>query len=474
MSLLIKNGEIITAEKRYQADILTENGTIKEIGQNLTSSTAEIIDATGKFIFPGFIDPHVHIHLPFMGTAARDDWATASKAAILGGTTTLIEMCCPARNEDPVEAIKLWKSKAHCQSHCDYTFHMGVTKFDETTADSLKKVVSEEHITSLKIFLAYKGAFGIQDEELYKTLTFAAENNLIVAAHCENAELVAQNQQKLVSQGKIGPEYHEPSRPISVEAEGCHHLMTFAQATGAEVYVVHTSCIPAVEAIEAAQKRGVKAHIEVVAPHLTLTSAHAELPDFQGAKYVMSPPLRTQENIDYLWEKLAQGSINTVGTDHAPFDFADQKQMGHPENALDANGQPTGKPGNFTLIPNGIPSIEERVKLLYNDGVLAGKIDLQTLVRTASTNAAKIFNLYPKKGAIEVGSDADLVIWDPEWRGEISVKTHHMATDYSAFEGKQIQGRPEVVTIRGKILVRDGQWVGKEGKGKFLIRENRN
>ena len=470
MSLLIRNGEIVTADAQFVADVLCRDGVIVEIGEGLSDPEAEVIDATGKFVFPGFIDPHVHIYLPFMGTFSKDDYASGSKAALMGGTTTLIEMCCPSRSEDPVEAIRLWKSKAAGISSCDYTFHMGVTRFDETTAASLDAIVREEGVTSLKIFLAYKGAFGIEDNELYQTLAYAADRGLIVTAHCENAELVAETQQKLVAEGKLGPEWHEPSRPISVEADGCHHLMTFAEMTGAEVYVVHTSCIPAVEVITAARERGVKAHIETVAPYLTLDRSYAELPGFEGAKYVMSPPIRSKEHGDFLWEKLADGTIDTVATDHAPFDFATQKHMGHPGNAVDAEMNPTGKAGNFTLIPNGIPSVEERVKLLYTDGVCKGKIDLQTFVQAASTRAAEIFGLYPRKGTIEHGSDADLVIWDPKYRGEISVKTHSMATDYSAFEGKAIKGRAEYVTVRGQVLVRAGEWVGSGGEGQFLTR----
>ena len=471
MSILIRNATVVTAEEEYVADVLCTDGTITEIGKDIADLEAEEIDGTGKYLFPGFIDPHVHIYLPFMGTFSKDDYVSASKAALMGGTTTMIEMCCPSRSDDPIEAIQLWKSKAAGISSCDYTFHMGVTRFDDTTEASLKRIVAEEKITSLKVFLAYKGALGIEDDELFKTLTFAAENKLVVTVHCENAELVAAIQRKLVAEGKTGPEWHEPSRPIAVEAEGCHHLMTFAEMTGAEVYVVHTSCIPAVEAITAARARGVRAHIETVASYLTLDSSYAELPDFEGAKYVMSPPLRAKEHGDFLWEKIADGTINTVGTDHAPFDFKTQKRMGHPVECVDAEMKPTGKPGNFTLIPNGIPSVEERVKLLYTEGVCEGKIDLQTLVKCASTNAAKIFGLYPRKGAIEVGSDADLVLWDPGYRGKISVETHSMATDYSAFEGREVKGRAELVTVRGQVLVRDGKWQGKGGEGEFLERE---
>ena len=476
MSLLIQNGEIVTADARFKGDVLCRDGVIVQVGPELEiPADAEVIDATGKFVFPGFIDPHVHIYLPFMGTFSKDDYVSGSKAALMGGTTTLIEMCCPSRNDDPREAIKLWKSKAEGISSCDYTFHMGVTRFDDGTADALRAIVAEEGISSFKVFLAYKGAFGIEDTELYQTLSLAKELGVVVTAHCENADLVSATQKKLVAEGKTGPEWHEPSRPITVEAEGCHHLMTFAEMTGAEVYVVHTSCIPAVQAIVEAKKRGVKASIETVAPYLTMDSSYAERPDFEGAKYVMSPPIRAKEHQDFLWKCLADGTVDTVGTDHAPFDFATQKHMGHPsaDKCVDANLKPTGKPGNFTLIPNGIPSVEERVKLLYTEGVCRGRIDLQTFVRCASKRAAEIFGLYPRKGTIAPGSDADLVIWDPEWKGKISVTTHSMATDYSAFEGREVIGRAELVTVRGKIMVRDGTWCGETGWGKFLARKPR-
>ncbi|HEY1122005.1 MAG TPA: dihydropyrimidinase [Haloferula sp.] len=473
MSLLIRNGDIVTATARFTADILCENGVITSIAPDLpVPPGAEVIDATGKYVFPGFIDPHVHIYLPFMGTFSKDDWASGSKAALMGGTTTLIEMCCPSRAEDPLEAIRLWKSKAAGLASCDYTFHAGITKFDDTTEAAMKAIVAEEEILSFKVFLAYKGAFGIDDTELYRTLVAVKDLGAVLTAHCENAELVAETQKKLVAEGKLGPEWHEPSRPISVEAEGCHHLMTFAGMTGTEVYVVHTSCKPAVEAITEARARGVKAGIETVAPYLTLDSSYAEKPDFEGAKWVMSPPIRAKEHQDFLWQCLADGTIDTVATDHAPFDFIPQKHMGHPEagKAVDASFHPTGKAANFTLIPNGIPSVEERVKLLYTHGVATGRIDLHTFVRVASTRAAEIFGLYPQKGAVAVGSDADLVIWDPAWRGTISAATHSMATDYSAWEGWPVEGRPELVTVRGKVMVRDGTWFGETGWGNFLPR----
>ncbi|WP_411845902.1 dihydropyrimidinase [Roseibacillus persicicus] len=472
MSLLIKNGEIVTAGERYFADIYCEDEQITAIGKDLDFDADEVIDATGKFVFPGFIDPHVHIYLPFMGTFSKDDYASASRAALVGGTTTLIEMCCPSRAEEPLEALQLWNSKAEGLSACDYTFHMGVTRFDELAESQLRTIVADYGITSFKVFLAYKGAFGIDDAELYATLKLAKELDVVVTAHCENADLVAQTQAALVAEGKVGPEWHEPSRPITVEAEGCHHFMTFAEMTGAEVYVVHTSCQPAVEAIVAARGRGVKATIETVIPYLVLDSSYAERPDFEGAKYVMSPPIRAKEHQDFLWKKLADGTIDTVGTDHAPFDFATQKHMGHPDpnKAVNADFSPRGEAADFTLIPNGIPSLEDRVNLLYTYGVTTGKIDLQTFVATASTNAAKRFSLFPRKGDISVGADADLVIYDPAYTGIISAETHLMNTDYSGFEGMEIKGRPACVTVRGQIAAKEGQFTGTLGRGQLLKR----
>jgi dihydropyrimidinase len=457
MSLLIKSGRIITSTDDYVADIHVADETITAIGPNLQvdETDVEVIDASGKLVFPGFIDPHVHIYLPFMGTYAKDDYESASKAALVGGTTTLIEMCCPARSDDPIEAFELWKSKAEGLSAVDYTFHMGVTRFDEQVESQLRELV-KRGLASFKIFLAYQGAFGIDDEELYRTLSLAKELGVIVTAHCENAIAVAQRQAELIAAGKTGPEFHEPSRPESVETDGVHHLMTFAELTGAHVYVVHTSCEPAVAAAHAARQRGVNAWIETVIPYLVLDDTYAQKPDFEGAKYVMSPPIRNIRNQEPLWNALRSGLISTVATDHAPFDFHDQKTMGTDD---------------FTKIPNGIPSVEDRINLLYTHGVATGKIDLNTFVDCGSTQAAKLFGLYPKKGTIAVGSDADLVIFDPEYRGTISAKTQQMNVDYSGFEGWEIQGRPWIVTVRGQIQARDGQFTGTLGRGQFLARE---
>jgi dihydropyrimidinase len=455
MSLLIKNGQITTASDQYVADILCEGETITAIGHNLTEpSGAEVIDATGKYVFPGFIDPHVHIYLPFMGTFAKDDYDSGSRAALVGGTTTLIEMCCPSRQEEPLEGFNLWMSKAEGISACDFTFHMAVSRFDESSEEQLRQIV-KRGIASFKIFLAYKGFFGLDDTELFKTLRLAKELGVIVTAHCENETLVAELQKQLIAEGKTGPEWHEPSRPVRVEAEGVHHLMTFAEQTGAHVYIVHTSNSDAIWAAAAARARGVHVWIETVAPYLVLDETYVQKPNFEGAKYVMSPPLRAKRHQDAIWNALASRTVSTIATDHAPFDFKGQKEMGRDD---------------FTKIPNGIPSVEDRVNLVYTYGVKRGRIDLHTFVDACSTQSAKLFGLFPRKGTIALGSDADLVVYDPNYRGKISAKTQQMNVDYSAFEGWDLEGRPTVVTVRGKVQVRDGKFVGDLGHGKFLAR----
>ncbi len=456
MPLLIKNGEIVTASERYVADIFCENETITRIDKNISAPPGtEVIDATGKYVFPGFIDPHVHIYLPFMGTFAKDTHETASRAALIGGTTTFIEMICPGREEKPLEAFELWLGKAQGTSACDFTFHMGVTRYDEEAERDFKEIV-RRGVSSFKIFLAYKGALCVTDEELYKTLCLARKLGVITTAHCENADLIVELQKKLLAEGKTGPEFHEASRPPVVEAEGVHHLMTFAEMTGAHVYIVHLSCEEALREAMAGAARGVNVWVETLIQYLLCDKADAEKPNFEGAKFVMSPPLREKKNQKVLWNALRKGFASTLATDHAPFDFATQKQMGKDD---------------FTRIPNGIPSLEDRVNLYFTHGVQRGQIDLHTFVNTASTHAAKLFGLFPRKGTIQPGSDADLVIYDSNYRGKISAKSHAMNLDYNAFEGMEIEGRPHVVTVRGRVAVRDGKFVGEAGRGKFLQRE---
>jgi len=453
--LLIKNGEIVTADSRTFADIYIEDETITRIGKGLeVPPDTEVVDAKGKLIFPGFIDPHVHVYLPFMATFAKDTHETASIAALVGGTTTYIEMCCPSRLDDALVGYHLWKGKAEGNSACDYTFHMSVTKFGPETESQLREIV-EDGINSFKIFLAYKNFFGVDDGETYETLKLARKLGVIVTAHCENAELVSRLQAKLIAEGKTGPKWHEPSRPESVEAEGTNRFATFLETTGTTGYVVHLSCVPALEIAVKAKARGVKLYVEAVLPHLLLDKSFAEPEGIEGMKHVMSPPLRDKRNPAALWNALSAGFIDTVGTDHCPFDV-EQKMLG-----ADA----------FTTIPNGIPGLEERVNLLYTHGVVGGRIDIHRFVDVASTQAAKIFGLFPRKGTIAVGSDADLVVFDPAYRGKISAKSQHTNNNYSGFEGWSIDGRPSVVTVRGKVQVRDGEFVGEKGRGRMIKRE---
>jgi dihydropyrimidinase len=456
MALLIKNGEIITASQRYVADLWCEDETITRIDRNIAPPPgAEVIDAKGKYVFPGFIDPHVHICLPCLGTFAKDTHETASKAALIGGTTTFIEMIGPARTDGPMASFELWLGKAQGHSACDFTFHMGVARYDDQMEQEMIEIV-KRGLSSFKIYLAYKGAFGLTDEELYRTLRLAKRLGVITAAHCENADLILELQNKLLSEGKTGPEWHHESRPPLVEAEGVHHVMTFAKLLDAHVYIVHTSCEEALREAVNGKLAGVKVWIETLIQYLVTDKTFAERPNFEGAKYVMSPPLRDKRNQDVLWNGLRDGLISTLASDHAPFDFATQKRLGEKD---------------FTKIPNGIPSLEDRVNVFYTYGVKRSRLDLHRFVDAASTQSAKLFGLFPRKGTIQTGSDADLVVYDPNFRGTLSVKTQTMNVDYSPFEGMAIDGRPSLVTVRGQVAVRDGKFVGQIGRGQFLQRE---
>ena len=400
--VVIQGGNLFTPNGVFEGDIGINGEQIAAIqgGGGLKGTT--IIDATGKCVFPGFIDPHVHIHLPFMGTNAIDDHESATKAALVGGTTSIIEMICPGPSDEPLSAFNEWKGLAEAGACCDYSFHLAVVRFDELAKEQLRELVANEGVQSFKIFLAYKGALNISDEHLHELMQLSKELGVTITAHCENADEIDAMQKSLIAEGKTGPEWHEPSRPRSVEAGGVQHICKFAETTAASVYIVHTSCKEAIERAMAARSRGVDVTVEVVAPHLVLDKTFAERSNFEGAKYVMSPPLRDAIEHEALWDGLKNRSVLTIGTDHAPFNFHGQKDMG-----LES----------FTMIPNGIPSIQERVDLVHTFGVCAGKIDLQTMVDACSSHVAKTFNMYPQKGALAVGSDADIVVYDSDFVG---------------------------------------------------------
>lgn len=459
MALLIKGGRVITSTEDRLVDIYCQSDAISLIEREIDPSTlapdTEIIVASGKLVFPGFIDPHVHIHLPFMGTHAVDDYESASKAALAGGTTCFIEMICPAPDQEPMSAFDEWRTNAEGRSAVDYTFHQGVVRFDATARRQLERIVKEVGITSFKVFLAYKGALNISDQDLFDLMTLAKRLGVIITAHCENANLIAAMQARLLSENNTDPQWHEHSRPTIVEAEGVCRLCTFAELTGAHVYIVHTSCAEAVHQATHAKLRGVDVWIESVVPHLVLDKFYAELPDFEGAKFVMSPPLREKHHQHALWDAIRTGIISTIGTDHAPFHFASQKTMGR---------------NDFTSIPNGIPSLQERVALVYTHGVVAERIDLHTFVNACSTMPARLFGLHPKKGTIEVGADADIVVWDPDARSTLSRESAYSNVDYCAFEGWEVHGKADIVTVRGKVQARDGAFVGDIGRGRFIPR----
>lgn len=463
--LLIKNAQIVNADVERRADILGAGGIITRIAPSLDetelrrqSPDLTVIDASGMLVFPGFIDPHVHIHLPFMGTHAKDDYNSASRAALAGATTSFIEMICPAPDQEPMSAYDEWASRADGNALCDYSFHLGVVRFDNIAQRQIRSIIEDRGIRSLKVFLAYKGALDVSDETLFAVLTLAKEMGVVVTAHCENAEAIAQMQTRLLAQGRTGPRWHEPSRPAIVEAEGVTRLTTFAAVTGAEVYIVHTSCEDAVRAAMNARAQGVTAHIECVAPHLVLDKSVAERADFEGAKFVMSPPLRHPRHQAILWNAARSGLIDTIATDHAPFDTA-QKAMGRDD---------------FTKIPNGIPSIQERVQLIYTHGVASGLIPRTRFVDLCAARAARIFGMYPRKGAIAEGSDADIVIFNPAARGTFARDTSHSLVDYNAFEGMPFVGAIATTIRRGEVLYNNGEFTDNPTRGTLIPRTPSN
>ena len=456
MSLLIRNGQIVTAEEQYVADVYCEAEQVTRIGFNLAVPRGTtIVDATGKYVFPGFVDPHVHAYLPLKAVCAKDTYETASRAALVGGTTCFIDFCTPERGQSPLDALRIWDERSEGQSACDYSYHLAVTSLNDRLEADLCRAVERRGIRSFKVYLAYKDSVGLGDEELARAFDLARELGVTVMGHCENADFIEQAQRQLLAAGRTGPEWHYASRPPEIEAQGTRHFLEFAERAKASAYVVHLSCEEALREALAARKRGVRVSIETLVSFLLLDKSFAERPGFEGAKYVVSPPLREEKNRGVLWKAVGDGSIDVVSTDHAPFDFEGQKTLGR---------------GDFTKIPNGMPTIEDRVNLLYTYGVRPGRLTVHRFVDAASTRPAKLFGLYPKKGTIQPGSDADLVVYDMAHSGSISAKTHSMNVDYNPFEGWAISGRPSVVTVRGEMAVRDGKFVGTPGRGRFLAR----
>ena len=453
MGLLIRGGEVVTALGRCPADVWCEGETISRVEKGIAPPPgATVVEAAGKLVFPGFIDPHVHAYLPLTTVTAKSNFANCSRAALLGGTTCIMDFAGAGREKDFDEAWGAWEQQAAGQASCDYAFHLMVRRYDAELQKQLERLVAKG-LKSLKIYLAYKPALAIGDEDLFKILRFAAANDLVVMAHCEDADLIPALQKKLLAEGKTGPEWHEPSRPPMIEAEGTCKFLTFAAAAGAKAYVVHLSCAEALSMADRFRGR-MNLYIETMIQYLTLDKSYAERGNFEGAKWILSPPLREKSDQAALWQALADGRIDTLGTDHCPFDFQGQKTLGR---------------GDFTKIPNGIPGVEERVALAYTAGVAGGKILLERFVQVTAENPAKIFGLWGRKGTVAPGFDADLVVWDPAAKRTISQKTQSLDMDYNPYEGFAVQGAPEVVTVRGEIMVRGGKFVGPAGKGRLLL-----
>lgn len=451
---LIRGGTIVTANETFQADIAIADGRIAAVGQNLDGPQDATIDARGTYVIPGGIDPHTHLDTFFGGTTTVDDFLSGSIAAAYGGTTCIIDFALQAKGQRLTEVADGWIAKIGDKPVSDWGIHVMVGEITDTTFDDMAALV-ERGITSFKVFLAYKGSVMIDDWTLFQTLRRAKEIGALVMAHCENGDVIDVLVKEAVRRGELGPKYHAYTRPAEVEAEATNRFLTLAGLVGVPAFVVHMSAAGAVEAIRRARERGQVAWAETCPQYLLTSLEDIEKPGFEGAKYVFSPPPRPKWMQDVLWEALASGVISTVGSDHCPFNFKEQKALGRE---------------NFALIPNGGPGIEERVGLLYHYGVVQGRITLNQWVNMCSTQIAKIFGLYPRKGTIAPGADADLVIWDPRVERTISARTHHSNVDYNLYEGFKVTGQARDVLVRGRTVIEEGQFTGERGYGRFLRR----
>ena len=457
MSVLIKNGRVITAVDDYLADIFIENETVTLVGKDLEMEADEVIDASGKYLFPGGLDPHTHLDMPFGGTTSADDFETGTRAAAHGGTTTLIDFAIQSKGHSTLEALDTWHAKADGKTAIDYGFHMIVTDLEDNRVHEMK-MLADAGVTSYKLFMAYPGVLYVDDGTIYRAMKKAGEDGTVVCMHAENGIVIDEIVKAAVAAGKTEPKYHALTRPTRMEAEGVHRAITIAEVANVPVYIVHLSCSDALEQVMLARNRGVHAFAETCPQYLFLDHSYYEQEGFEGAKYVMTPALREKWNQDELWKGLRFGDLQSIATDHCPFCFKDQKILGVDD---------------FSKIPNGGPGVENRMSLVYNGGVNSGRISLNKFVELTSTAAAKTFGLFPKKGTIAVGSDADIVIFDPNRKETISVNntcTHHMNVDYNAYEGFEVKGFTETVLSRGKVVIDNCEYVGKKGDGQFLKR----
>jgi dihydropyrimidinase len=457
MSILIKNGRIVTASEDFTGDIFIEGERISMIGTNLDVTANRIIDASNKVIVPGGIDPHVHLDMPFMGTFSSDSYESGTAAALHGGTTMVIDFILQSQGRSLHHALNEWKGRSNGNAVGDYSFHMAVTDFNENTKEEIKDLIEKEGITSFKTFMAYKGALMIDDRQMVGLMNEVKKQGGMVTVHATNGDMIDFLVAKFRSEGKLSPLYHYKSQPEITESEATGRFSDMAYHTGVPAYVVHMTCEGALNHIRDATRRNQKVFAETCIQYLVLDASLYEK-GFESAKWVMSPPLREKKDQDALWAGIDQGSVQVVATDHCPFMW-EQKKMG--EN-------------DFSKIPNGHPAIENRMELLFSEGVNKGRISLNKFVEVTSTNAAKIFGMFPRKGCIAAGSDADLVIIDPKEEHVISAKTQHMNCDYSAYEGMSLKGKCKTVILRGQVAVENNELLLKKGYGQFIKRNKTN
>ena len=457
MRTLIKNGRIVTAVDDYHADILIDGEMIAMIGKDLSSVITDIdktIDATNKLVIPGGIDPHTHLDLPFGGTSSSDDFETGTRAAAFGGTTSIIDFAVQYKDQSLNQALDVWFAKAEGKATTDYSFHLICTDLPDERLPELKTLI-DQGVTSFKLFMAYPGVFLVDDGTIFKAMSVAGENGGLICMHAENGVVIDVLVKRALAAGHTAPKYHALTRPTRAEAEGVHRAIALAEMADSPVYIVHLSCYDALKEVQNARDLGLRAYAETCPQYLLLDYSYYEKPDFEGAKYVMTPPLRGIENQEKLWKGLRSDDLQVISTDHCPFCMKEQKELGRDD---------------FSKIPNGGPGVEHRMSLIYHHGVAQGRINLNRFVELTSTAAAKIFGLFPRKGTIAVGSDADIVIFDPNREQTISAATHHMRVDYSAYEGWTVKGVTEIVLSRGNVIVKNGEWKGKAGAGQFIKR----
>ncbi len=456
---LIKNGTIVTASDKYDADIYIDKGVITMIGQGMNMPAATVIDASGKLVMPGGIDVHTHLDMPFGGTTSSDDFETGTIAAAHGGTTTLIDFAIQNFGEGLYPAYEGWMKKAEGKSVIDYAFHMIVRELSEQASHDMDKLTRHEGVTSFKLFMAYPGVFQVDDATIFKALRKTRENGGLVCMHAENGGVIDTLVKDALLKGQTAPKYHALTRPTRAEAEATGRAIALAEMAGVPIYIVHLSCSDALEKIKQARDMGLPAYAETCPQYLFLSYEDYERPGFEGAKYVMSPPLREKWNQEALWKGLRQNDLQVVSTDHCPFCMkeAHQKLLGKDD---------------FSKIPNGAPGIETRLYMLWNGGVRACKIDMHRFVELVSTSPAKMFGLWPRKGTIAVGSDGDIILWDPEKEHTLSVKTMHMRVDYNPYEGQVVKGAPAMVLSRGEVIVDHGEFKGAKGRGQYVKRQS--